>query len=278
MPTSPTLLQAQQLYQTVPPHQKAIKQRERDARRTTYFCIGYSKAWTTPIWKIIKDLKDKYDLKWLRTSMSYHRFTNLRELFNGDATNKLNAQIISKDFDTLPCNCKNRNDEGCDYCGICRESILVYRVECNTTGKSYIGSTQCHLKKRMQQHFQDVRRRKALKGSFDSCAKHFDRMTINFPNPSPVLLRNMTTVHKVWKGNPLSTVKTFGTNNCILCNHERINIFKWMRTKPRLLINKCSESHGACRHKPKFHRLATALSSTDESSMDEKEPRRYIEV
>ena len=278
MPTMPTLSEAQQLYQPVPKSERAKQQRKRDARRTTYFCIGYHSAWTTPLGQIVKEAKKKHpELKWLRLSMSYKRESNFREILNGDLSRKLNANITSKDFETLPCNCKDRNKTGCNYGGHCRESIVVYRAEDKFNGKSYIGCTQQHLKNRMQQHNQEVRRLHNGKPSADSFADHFARLTSNFHKPSPTLIRNTYTLHVIWKGNPLSTVKTFGTNNCILCNQERLNIFKWMRTKPDKLINRCSELFGACRHKPRFHRLAPALSSTDESSMDEK-VKIYTEV
>ena len=40
-----------------------------------------------------------------------------------------------------------------------------------------------------------------------------------------------------------------------------------------MAINKCNEVHGACRHKPKFHRFdqsQTANTSTDESDKDKR--------
>ena len=37
-------------------------------------------------------------------------------------------------------------DGKCMYEGLCRRSIVVYEYKCITTGKSYIGKTQCHLK------------------------------------------------------------------------------------------------------------------------------------
>ncbi len=269
----PTLAEAQNLYQPVDPSKRALQQRQRDARRTTYFCIGKSMAWTTPIWLIIKKLKKKHHLKWLRVSMSYHRFTNLRELFNGDLTGKLNKHVISQDFSSRPCNCRSKNTTGCDYANLCRETLVVYRVQCKTTGKSYIGCTQQNFKKRMQQHFNDVRNLRAGKGHHDSYAHHFAKMSINFPNPSPKLLRSLATFHILWQGNPLSTVKTFGTNHCLLCDQERLHIFKWNKLHPDKLINNHDEIYGACKHKPKFHRFPPpALSSTDESSIDEKVP------
>ena len=230
-------------------------------------------AWTTPMWIVIEKLKAKCHLKCLRVSMSHHRFTNLREIPNADPTGKLNKDITSQDFSPRPCNCRHKATTGCDYNNRCRDTLVVYRIQCKTTNRSYIGSTQQHLKKRMQQHYHDIIKQKAGIKS-DTYAQHFAQMTINFPHPSPRLIRNMSEIHILWQGNPLSTIKTFGTTNCILCNQERLHIFKWSRTHPDKLINNCSEIYGACRHKPKFHRFPPpiAMSSTDEASMAEKVP------
>ena len=286
MPSIPTLSQAKALYQPVSPTKRARQQRKRDARRTAYFCIGVSRAWTTPIWLIIKNLKKKHGLHWLRFSMSYHKFSNFREMLNGDVTTKINANVVSEDFRSRDCNCQHHKTEGCTFNNHCRDTIVVYRVQCKTTGKSYIGCTQQHFKKRMQDHINDVRHNRTVKtdrtgqSRSDTYAKHFAALAVNFQDPTTNLIRNMATYHILWKGNPLSTVKTFGTNNCILCNQERLNLFKWFKTKPDKLINACPEIYGECKHRPKFHRLSTSLSSsTDESSMDEKVSGRYrVEV
>ena len=79
----------------------------------------------------------------------------------------------------------------------------------------------------------------------------------------------------LWKGNALSCVKTFGTRHCKLCSKERIAILHLTRKSPHLAINKCNEVHGACRHKPRFHRFAQSQTeaknpSTDESIKDER--------
>ena len=213
MPSIPTLREAQTIYRSVNPGHRATQQRKRDARRTAYFCIGVSRAWTTPLWLIIKNLKKKHSLHWLRVSMSYHKFTNLRELFNGDIMAKINKNVISKDFQSLECNCRHNKANGCNYNDFCRDKILVYRVECNTTGKSYIGCTQQTFKKRMQDHITDVTRRRTGRNHSDTYAKHFSQLTTNFPRPPPRLIRNMATYHLMWKGNLISAVKTFGTNH-----------------------------------------------------------------
>ena len=59
--------------------EKELKKKERERKRTTYFCVGYSNRWKMPIHKTIQKVIKKHSLTWLRVSMSYHRFTNLRD-------------------------------------------------------------------------------------------------------------------------------------------------------------------------------------------------------
>jgi GIY-YIG catalytic domain len=249
---------------------KATKEKTRNADRATYFCVGYSKAWLSPVHKTIKEIKDKFKLSWLRVSMSYHRFTNLREIFQGDLSRKLTLGVISKDFETLDCNCRLGAEQKCGYNGFCRKSIIVYKVECKNTSKIYIGNTQQHFKKRMQQHFNDVRKLHSQGDKSDSYAKHFAEQFLNFESVSPNLQRGSISCSILWQGNPINVVKTFGTTNCALCNKERIEILKQSKKDPKILINSCNEIYGACRHKPRFHRYKSRTPSTDESLIDEK--------
>jgi GIY-YIG catalytic domain len=246
------------------------KERNDNRRRSIFFCVGFSKAWQTPIHKTIKDIKEKFNLSWLRVSMSYHRFTNLREIFQSDLSKKLTLDVGSKDFDTLSCNCRLGSSKSCGYNNVCRKSIIVYKVECINTSKVYIGNTQQHFKRRMQQHFNDVRKLHKLGEKSDSYAKHFAEQLINFTDITPTLQRNNIKCSILWQGNPISVVKTFGTPNCALCNKERIEILKQSKRDPTSLINSCNEIYGACRHHPKFHRYTHKSPSTDESIIDER--------
>ena len=83
--------------------------------------------------------------------MSHHRFTNLREVLNGDLSGKIMDGIESRDMQNLDCNCRGKNKNGCDYGGFCRDRIIVYENKCKLTGKCYVGQTQQHCKSRMQQ-------------------------------------------------------------------------------------------------------------------------------
>ena len=132
-----------------------------------------------------------------------------------------------------------------------------------------------HPKKRMQQHDQDVRKLFFHDLRTDSFASHFGKLV---PKPLPPEKKVQDFVlydfEILWKGNPLSTVKTFGTRACKLCAQERLAILQASRGKNyKYSINKCSEIYGACHHKPAFHRYKKQpTASTDESIKDEKVP------
>lgn len=87
---------------------RSQKAKEKQGLRQTYFCIGFSNFWTNPLYKILKDLRNKHKLPWLRISMSYHKFSNLREIFQGDLSRKIMENIHSRDFINRTCNC-NKN-------------------------------------------------------------------------------------------------------------------------------------------------------------------------
>ena len=95
---------------------RKVSQNERNRRRASYFCVGYNDAWEEPVHQIIKRVKDKFKLSWLRVSMSYHRFTNLREIFQGDMSGKLTKEVVSVDCANWKCNCRSKNTNGCGKC------------------------------------------------------------------------------------------------------------------------------------------------------------------
>ena len=106
----------------------------------------------------------------------------------------------------------------------------------------------------MTGHFNDVK--KAMRGEpLDSYVKYF--ATLFSSKPKPAQLREAAKFQVLWQGNPISTVKTFGSEKCKLCMQERIEILKMWEDEPTKLINSCSEIYGACWHKPKFHRFST---------------------
>jgi hypothetical protein len=141
----------------------------------------------------------------------------------------------------------------------------------------YIGNTQQHPKKRMQGHAQDVRRMVIAGVQSDSFARHFCQFV-----PAPKDSKDKIKVQDhikykfeiVWKGNAISTVKTFGSRSCKLCTQERLEILKATHRNKQKSINSRNEIYGACRHKPKFHRYGRqSTASTDESIADERVQR-----
>jgi len=155
-------------------------------------------------------------------------------------------------------------------------SLVVYQATCLKTNKRYIGNTQQHVKTRMQGHVQDVKNLFINDKSSDSFASHFAALV-----PKETAKKNVKDFVKIkvdilWQGDPLSCLQTFGTRACKLCSKERYAIIKLTRGTPRLAINKCNEVHGACRHRPRFHRFdhsENANSSTDESTRTKESQR-----
>jgi hypothetical protein len=250
------------------------KRRERDRRRAFLFKVAYSCFGNQkPIHRKLKEIKDRYKtLKWIRPSMCYHRYGNLRELFQADLTLKLMDGITSKDFENSPCNCRNKST--CPYFGKCRRKIVVYKATCLQTQAVYIGNTQQPLKLRMQQHVGDVKRLYSTGKQSDSFANHFVKLI------PPGLARKDVNAHIkirceiMWQGNPVHCVKTFNTRACKLCARERLEIIKFSKTNPTKLINSCNEIYGSCRHRTRFHRFYTKIqdknASTDESDKDKR--------
>ena len=138
----------------------------------------------------------------------------------------------------------------------------------------YIGNTQQTVKNRMAGHKQDTRQL-FLKGKHsDSFAAHFAQLIPEGTASKDVKNHIKYKVEILWHGNPLATVKTFGTSACKLCAKERLAILKLTRSTPHLAINRCNEIYGACRHNPGFHRFdikeENNMVSTDEATNAER--------
>ena len=133
-------------------------------------------------------------------------------------------------------------------------------------GKVYVGSTHQHLKKRMQRHHSDtIKMHKGQSTGSTAFARHFATQLQNFPVLTPTIIRNFIDYSVLWRGNPLSSVKTFATPHCKLCSKERTEILKRARYKPHLLINIRTGLYESCNHIPQFHRFKEG----DDDSTDE---------
>ena len=281
--SAPTLKSVMETLQKFDNDEEKAKKKERDRNRMRAipFKMAYSKFWSSnPVHKIIKEERAKFSasLSWLRTTMSFRRHNNLREIFQADLNSKITKNVRSLDFMGRHCNC--RKGTVCVYDGKCRTQIVVYCAVCTVTGKKYIGNTQQPVKTRMQQHKEDVRQR-ILKGKLtDSFAAHFAQQVPKNIHKKEITHNIKYKVDILWQGNPLSCVKTFGTSTCKLCAKERLAILKFTRKTPHLAINKCTEIYGACRHKPAFHRfdhneeITKNKVSTDEATNAERVTQR----
>ena len=109
------------------PSQEAISKQDkkkRDSSRTTYFCIGFSQIWEQPIHQRLEELRKKHAISFLRTPMSYHKFSNLGEKLNSDCTKKIMKDIDDKIQQDRPCNCNGqllRGNKTCWFGGNCRK-------------------------------------------------------------------------------------------------------------------------------------------------------------
>ena len=134
-----------------------------------------SKHWSKPIHERIKELHEKHVLKCLQVSISYHRFANLRGIFQSNLNKKLIEGVISRDFCDLECNCNklSKVDGRCIFGDDCRKSCVVYKVTCRECDEFYISNTQQKMKNCQGQHLNDVKKLVLRGESLDSFADHF---------------------------------------------------------------------------------------------------------
>ena len=89
--------------------------------RNVYFCVAYSRYFSTAIHRVIDRLKKSFNLTWISVRMSHHIFNNLAELLNGDLAAKIGWGIFSKDLMYGECNCSlsSKVNKKCVYEGKC---------------------------------------------------------------------------------------------------------------------------------------------------------------
>ena len=137
--------------------------------------MGYSKLWKTPFHHIIGQLRNDFGLTWLRVSIAYRRFTNVRKLFNGDLTCKLMTDIRSKFYLPKVCKCNvvSKVNGKCKFNYEFNTSCALYRYMCKCCGKVYIGQTQNTVKKREIAHIGKSKTFAFDRLKSDSFASHF---------------------------------------------------------------------------------------------------------
>ena len=78
--------------------------------------------------------------------MSYHKFSNVCQLFNGDLMGKMMTGIDDETWASRPCNCNwsSKINGACMYEGKCKESVVVSFTCLENTDK-------CHSQKTPEQ-------------------------------------------------------------------------------------------------------------------------------
>ena len=106
----------------------------------SFFVVGYSHVWATPIHVILNPLRHKYGFTWLRLSMVYTCHSNLASLINANTGLKVMAGIVDEGLRDRACNCVPifKKDGECIFGGRCRESYLVYKLTCRCCNMYYI--------------------------------------------------------------------------------------------------------------------------------------------
>jgi len=96
--------------------------------------------------RFMKNIKDQCNRQWLRVSISCHRFTNLREIYQGNLSRNpllachshtLNSCLTMAELEELPVVPDNNK--------ACKHSTVVCKVKCNITGKCTKGKPSKHL-------------------------------------------------------------------------------------------------------------------------------------
>lgn len=189
--------------------------------------------------------------------MSYSRFTNLGEKVAADLKGKIRNSIglDSCEFMERKCNCTG-SAGACNYDDVgCRKTMVVYRVHClhPDCNQSYIGQTSQTLKKRMSQHFQEVRKKVKFDDNSDTFARHFGKHLIDEKcDPAPKNQRKYMRFEVLRELDAISAMKGFGRLDCRLCMAERLAILE-ASYRGEKIMNSRSEIYGGCKHKKRFH-------------------------
>ena len=225
--------------------------------------------------------------------MSYHRFSNLRELLQADLMRKTSHDIVSRDEMSRECQCTKalRISAGgtkCIFGSECRKKCVVYKATCLLCNKFYIGKTSQFVKDRFQAHCNLVQVHANQKPSglqkdlppTSTLVSHLVHHLNTVHEPTSTIrashVRRLLRVGVVWKGNPIGCSKTFGTVKCRLCMKERILLFKNRLKSSDLLLNNNLGIHQGCNcvRKMRFHRLQRKYipcpDSTDEGHVPER--------
>ena len=127
----------------------------------------------------------------------------------------------------------------------------------------YGGSTQRDVKDRLQEHVTGTRTLINTGKGHDSLSRHLAKHFADRDKVSRSEVRNMLKCGILWEGNKISTVKKFGTADCLLCGMEKYWILR-LGEAEHGCINQNNDIYKSCPHRPRVLDLFAEDSVNDE--------------
>lgn len=278
-----------------PEPENSRKKRHQNEKRTIHFVSSFIGNYLKePIHVILKRLRDIFDVKWLKVRMCHKRFSSIENRIQGDLRQKVDKGVLSDDYCDWNCNCgpSAKRDGECIWPeGRCRTKCVIYNYTCLCCRAEYIGSTQQNAKKRLGQHCGDARRLVYKEIKSDKFADHFGKHRIemleddgrtvedrieefeelkkkSIPDGEIAIIRGLVKPGILWSGNSMSIGKSFGQDDCMLCNMEKFYLYD--RRRVVKVMNQNNEFFAKCRHIPRVQKLFT-----EEASAENGSNRRY---
>ena len=196
----------------------------------------------------------------MRVQMSYHIFSNLSKLLDGDLAKKSGRESfpltqcidnVTVLFHLRPTANVSTNVNSRKMSNIWSKMINVWDI--------YIGNTHKTSKKIMDCHLSDILWILKNGQILDSFASHFEQ-NFDATTSHTDLLKYMT-LKLVNHLNLIGTMKTFMKPNWNLCMEERLRILKKIRNKCVMFTNKKLEIYVDFWHKTTFYQF---FLTTDE--------------
>ena len=140
----------------------------------------------------------------------------------------------------------------------------MYKVTCKQCNKFYIGVSQNKAKIRFTQHYSSVKKQLEKNKTTSKFLSHFSRCyqkRYGTKKYNVNKIRDMCHHEIIYKANPLSAVKTYGSNTCRICMVERMEILKESCRNQWKLLNRRGEIYSTCKYNVYFHQY---VRSTEE--------------
>ena len=124
----------------------------------------------------------------------------------------------------------------------------------------------------MNQHFDIVEILVSKGTQSDSCAKKTTSHFVPGDKSKYRKVRDKVDLEVIYKGNPISYLKSFGKLNCSLCMKDRLAILATQgdKGKRKRMVNSNTELYGAYMNNTKIHRSINHNPSTNEGQRSQE--------